>query len=240
MRVLAISHVAYEHLGSLETELRRVGANIESVDACVANLAAIDPISPDLIIVLGGPVGVYQTDAYPFVADEIHLLTARIDAKRPTLGICLGAQLIAAAMGAKVYPGAQGIEIGWALVLPTADIWRYPGFATLINGTERFLHWHGDTFDAPRGAIRLAETEKYPNQAFALEDFGLALQFHPEVTANMLEQWYVGHAAELAQHQIDVRALRAESRIFAPKLEESARRFWRDWINAGFRLTAAP
>lgn len=240
MRVSAITHVAYENLGSLETELIRAGAHIVSIDASTANLSAIDPVSPDLVVVLGGPIGVYQAHAFPFLAEEIELLNARIDAKRPTLGICLGAQLMAAALGANVYPGAQGSEIGWGPVTPSSDLRSYASLTTLINGTERFLHWHGDTFDLPLAATRLAQTDKYLNQAFALEDFALGLQFHAEVTAETLERWYVGHAGELAHHCIDVTKLRSESRTVAPKLEETARRFWRDWIAANFRLAAAP
>lgn len=238
--MLTISHVAFEDLGSLGHELVDAGASIERFDACVADLSAIDALSPDLVVVLGGPIGVYQSDAYPFIADEIHLLRSRLDAKRPTLGICLGAQLMAAALGAKVYPGAKGAEIGWEAIEPSSDLRRFPNLASLIDGTERFLHWHGDAFDLPPGATRLARTEKYLNQAFVFEDFALGFQFHPEVAAEMLERWYVGHAAELAQHRIDVRKLRFESRVFAPKLEDSARRFWRVWIEAGFRLAAAP
>lgn len=238
MRVFAITHVAHENLGSLETELVRAGAHIENFDTSTANLSTIDPVSPDLVVVLGGPIGVYQTDAYPFLAEEIEFLKARIDAKRPTLGICLGAQLIAAALGVKVYPGDRGSEIGWGAVTPSPDLRSYASLAMLINGTERFLHWHGDTFDLPFGATRLAQTNKYLNQAFVFEDFALGLQFHAEVTVKMLERWYVGHAAELALHHIDVRKLRSESLTFAPKLEQSARRFWRDWIDAGFRLNS--
>lgn len=103
------------------------------------------------------------------------------------LGICLGAQLLAAALVAKVHPGDQGSEIGWGAVTPSSDLHRYASLVTLINGTERFLHWHGDTFELPLGATRLAQTDKYLNQAFALEDFALGLQFHAEVTAETLE-----------------------------------------------------
>lgn len=240
MRALAISHVGFEDLGSLGRELIDAGAGVESVDACTADLSAIDALSPDLMVVLGGPIGVYQSDDYPFIADEIGLIQKRIGAKRPTLGICLGAQLMAAALGAKVYPGAQGGEIGWAAVEASSDLCRFPNLARFINRTERFLHWHGDSFNLPLGATRLARSEKYINQAFAFEDIALGVQFHPEVTAEMLERWYVGHAAELAQRHIDICALRAESRRFAPRLEESARQFWRDWIEAGFQLTAGP
>jgi GMP synthase (glutamine-hydrolysing) len=102
---LVIIHVAFEDLGSLGIELTNAGFNTQVIDACTANLRAIHPLDPDLVVVLGGPVGVYEQDAYPFIEVEIELLRSRLAAKRATLGICLGAQLMAAALGARVYPG---------------------------------------------------------------------------------------------------------------------------------------
>ena len=113
---LAVTHVAFEDLGSLGIELTHAGFNIELIDACTTNMRTIDALDPDLIVVLGGPIGVYEHDAYPFIEAEIELLRSRLAAKRPTLGICLGAQLMAAALGARVYPGLHGKELDWALV----------------------------------------------------------------------------------------------------------------------------
>ena len=121
-RALAIIHVAFEDLGSLGIELTHAGFDIEVVDACTANLRAINALDPDLMVVLGGPVGVYERDAYPFIEVEIDLLRSRLAAKRPTLGICLGAQLMAAALGARVYPGMNGKELGWAPVHIGSDL----------------------------------------------------------------------------------------------------------------------
>ena len=202
-----------------------------------ADLRTIDPLSPDLLIVLGGAIGVYERDAYPFVDDEIALIRARLAAKRPTLGICLGAQLMAAALGAKVYPGSQGKEIGWAPVEAGKDAALYPAFVSLLAQSRCFLHWHRDIFELPPRARHLATTARYPNQAFAIENYALGLQFHPEVTARGLERWYVGNACELADAKIDVARLREESRRFAPELELAARRFRRAWLGETF---AAP
>jgi GMP synthase (glutamine-hydrolysing) len=230
-KALTLNHVAFEDLGSLEAELERADFAIQVEDACTANLRAIDSLAPDLLVVLGGAIGVYERDAYPFVADEIALIRARLAAKRPTLGVCLGAQLMAAALGAKVYPGSQGKEIGWAPVEAGKDAALYPAFATLLAESRCFLHWHGDTFDLPPQARHLASTLRHPNQAFAIENYALGLQFHPEVTAQGLERWYVGNACELVKAKIDVARLREDSRRFVPKLEVAARRFWRDWLS---------
>jgi GMP synthase (glutamine-hydrolysing) len=236
----AITHVAFEDLGSLGIELTHAGFNIEVIDACTTNLRVIDALGSDLMVVLGGPVGVYERDAYPFIEVEIELLRSRLAAKRPTLGICLGAQLMAAALGARVYPGAHGKELGWAPIHADSDCCVPSWFRTLLTPELRVLHWHGDTFDLPAGTARLAGTAPYANQAFVLGIYALALQFHPEVTVQGLERWYVGHASELAQAGICVRQLREESRTFGPGLETTARQFWRQWLHHVFNPIRNP
>ena len=103
---IAIRHVCFEDLGTLAPLLRDAGYDVSYLDVDSGALAPFDLLSPDLVVVLGGPVGVYQTDEYPFLLDEIRLLKARLAADRPTLGLCLGSQLIAAALGAKSRPPA--------------------------------------------------------------------------------------------------------------------------------------
>ena len=236
-KALAITHVAFEDLGSLAPALTAAGFAVETVDACTTDFHHIDPLSADLLVVLGGPIGVYEAEQYPFITQEIELIRARLLQKRPTLGICFGAQLIAAAAGARVYPGSQGKEIGWLPIHAARDSACFPAFAALLEPGLRLLHWHGDTFDLPAEADLLASTKAYPNQAFAIGRHALGLQFHPEVSAATLERWYVGHAGELAHATIDVRDLRAQSREFAPALERAARLLWKACL-ADLHLTA--
>lgn len=236
-RALAITHVACEDLGSLGTGLLHLGFAIDVIDAAVTDLHGIDPLLPDLLVVLGGPISVYESDAYPFIDDEIALLRSRLTAKRPTIGICLGAQLVAKALGSNVYPGTQGKEIGWAPVQAGADASLYPAFAELLAPNLHVLHWHGDTFDLPASCCHLAGTSAYPHQAFAVDRHGLALQFHPEVTAAGMERWLVSHACELSRHHISVPCLRAQSLRFAPVLAAAAQRFWRNWLLDVFGYT---
>jgi GMP synthase (glutamine-hydrolysing) len=191
----------------------------------------VDVLAPALLIVLGGPIGVYETEAYPFLQWELQLLRQRLAQNAPTLGICLGAQLMAAALGAPVYPGGQGKEIGWAALLPGADATACPAMAELLIPELPVLHWHGDTFDLPHGAAHLATSAQYPNQAWSIGAAILGLQFHPEVLTAELERWYVGHASELAAARIDVPRLRRDGRLFGPPLYGAARRFWRRWLD---------
>lgn len=236
MRVAEIiTHVPFEGPGTLGEALVRAGFELRTWDASTDDLAAFDPMQPDLLVVMGGPIGVYEQCAYPFLRDEIRLLSERMAARLPTIGICLGAQLMAAALGADVFPGTNGKEIGWTALVPADGATNCPGFGSFLASGVKVLHWHGDTFDLPQGAALLASSPAYQNQAFAVGATVLALQFHPEVTSLELERWFVGHACELAQAGISVARLRADSRENSPALEEAAARFWQQWLAGAFR-----
>jgi GMP synthase (glutamine-hydrolysing) len=211
---IAIRHVAFEDLGSFAPALAARGWKVRVVDA-VDGLDGIDPLAPALLVVLGGPIGAYEDDVYPFLADEMRLIEARLKASRPTLGICLGAQLIARALGARVYPNGGVKEVGWSPLALTAN----PGPLAPL-GDAPVLHWHGDTFDLPAGAELLASTSITRNQAFLWGRSTLGLQFHVEATARGLEHWFVGHAAEIgATPGVDVPTLRAQTIRFASDME---------------------
>lgn len=229
-KATALIHVDFEDFGTLEGALKDAGYAVSVVNACTADLRTPAIADSDLLAVFGGPVGVYDQQAYPFLAVELDLIRSRLAQKRSTLGVCLGAQLMAAALGASVHPGARGKEIGWSALQAGSDSALYPELSELLSPGVQVLHWHGDTFDLPTDARHLASTPMYPNQAFALGHHALALQFHPEVTARQLERWYVGHACELAAAKVDVQKFRQRSEALAPALEAAAGRFWRQWI----------
>ena len=142
---LAIRHLHFEDLGTLEPLLREMNYQVQYVDAVLDDLATLDVESPDLLVVLGGPIGAYDDALYPFLAAELQLLRRRLASARPLLGICLGAQLIARALGANVYPLGRK-EIGFA-PLTLTDAGRASPLAALEG--VAVLHWHGDQFDIP-------------------------------------------------------------------------------------------
>jgi GMP synthase (glutamine-hydrolysing) len=225
---LAIRHIHFEDLGVFEGVLANAGYEIRYHDVGVDRFEALDPLAPDLLIVLGGPIGVYETEAYPFLDDELRLLRARLGAGRPTLGLCLGAQLIAAALGARVAPMGPK-EIGFS-PLTLSDAGR-AGPLRYLAGVP-VLHWHGDAFEIPAGAENLAATPLCATQAFALGTNVLGLQFHPEVNvASGIERWLIGHAAELAGAGIDPRTLRADAGRGGDRLAEAARRALAAWLD---------
>ncbi|WP_419706423.1 glutamine amidotransferase [Promicromonospora sp. NFX87] len=223
---LAIRHVPFEDLGLLEPLLRARGFRTSYLDVPVEPLTPEAALEPDLLVVLGGPIGVYETDAYPFLAAEREAIAARVRAGRPTLGVCLGAQLVAAVLGADVVATGRK-EIGYAPLTLTAE-GRDTALAPLDG--VRVLHWHGDQFAIPEGAVRLAETPGFPNQAFAIGSHVLGLQFHLEADHTQIERWLVGHAHELASAGIDPAGIRSDAAAYGPALAEAARRTFDRWL----------
>ncbi|MBI4550610.1 MAG: gamma-glutamyl-gamma-aminobutyrate hydrolase family protein [Candidatus Omnitrophica bacterium] len=202
MRFLAVRHIRREGAGSLEEFLRSRGHALDYWDIAreFSRPVAAEPY--DAVIVLGGPMGVYEEERYPFIRMERDWLRGVIDSRKPVLGICLGAQLLASALGARVHPGTQK-EIGWSSVRLTesgasdALLSRFPGRA----GEDRttVFQWHGDTFELPRGAVRLADSALYSNQAFRYDNYVYALQFHLEMTGEMIVEWVREGGEEMAE-----------------------------------------
>lgn len=204
---IALRHLAFEDAGLLGDSLAERGVSLSYVDVGVDPLDKAALVAADLLVVLGGPIGVYETDEYPFLIEEIAAIRARLDAQKLTLGVCLGAQLIAAALDARVAPGPAK-EIGYAPIDLT-DAGRRSVLAP-FDGVN-VLHWHGDNLDLPPGAERLASTEVCPTQAFTIGTHVLGLQFHIETKPQKLESWLIGHAAELSKAGILPSTLRAQA-----------------------------
>ncbi len=227
---LVLRHVAFEGLGVLAELLREYGFVTRICEIGVEPFPAAEISECDLLIVLGGPVAVYDTEAYPFVFGEMVAISARLGSKKPTLGICLGAQFMAAALGAGVAPGSAK-EIGYA-PLTLTDEGRASPLACLEG--VNVLHWHGDSFDLPAGGKNLAFTALCPHQAFALDTYALALQFHVEVEPAALEAWLIGHAVELGKAGIDPRDIRTQAAEFGVATAEAGKRLFRAWLDGVF------
>ncbi|UAJ09049.1 glutamine amidotransferase [Polymorphobacter megasporae] len=223
---LALRHLDFEDLGVLAAPIEARGYTIRYVDVPVEGLRPEDALDTDLLVVLGGPMNVDQVDLYPWLASERAAITRRLAAGRPTLGICLGAQLIAQALGASVGRAPQ-FEIGW-IPLTLNDAGRASPIAVL-EGLQ-VLHWHGYAFDLPAGAVGLASTPLCSQQAFKIGDTVLALQFHPEIDLVEFEHWLEGNADDLAGHGIEAEALRRETQEYGATTAAAARAMVDTWL----------
>ena len=202
-----------------------------------ADLHDIDPLSPDLLLVMGGTMGVYEAGRHPFLLQEMKILKARLEKDLPTLGICLGAQLMAGALGAAVFKGPQGPEIGWHPLTLTPEGEDHP-VQHLGAAKTNMFHWHGDTFDLPPDAKLLASSRLYDYQAYQIGRCGLGLQCHPEVQdAQGLIEWYDVMAAK-GEITADYAALlREQTAQHIENLKQQSRRFFLAWLAAvGFDL----
>jgi len=190
VNVLIIKNVSVEGPGTIEDHLR-----IGNIPSTIIDLERGHPF-PDTpsyshVIIMGGPMAVYEMDRTPYLTDEARLIEKAVITGKHVLGVCLGAQMLAHVLGARVYPGGAK-EIGWCDVTLTEEGMRdgcMAGLAVDGGRTAQVFQWHGDTFDLPQGAVRLASSALYPNQAFRYGDHVYALQFHIEVTPGIVHGW---------------------------------------------------
>jgi GMP synthase (glutamine-hydrolysing) len=224
---VAVRHVAFEDAGLLADLLQARGFSLRYIEAGVEKIERDTLLAADLVIVLGGPIGVYEEEQYPFLRGEIAAVRARLEAQKPMVGICLGAQLMAYALGAEVKPGPEK-EIGWAPVELT-EAGKQSVLAPLQD--VPVLHWHGDGFGVAEGAENLAKTRVCPHQAFRIGRHALGLQFHIEANPARIEQWLIGHAVELGKAGIDPRDIRKQTLELGARPAEAGRKVFEAWLD---------
>jgi GMP synthase (glutamine-hydrolysing) len=209
-RALIVRHVPREGAAGYLQPIEAAGYQIDRVDVASPDFAGVDLCDPDLLIMMGGPMGVYEQDRHPWISLQIEKLAARLEADRPTLGVCLGSQMIAAALGARVYPGGH-MELGFAPV--------------------RVLHWHSDTFDLPDNVELLASTDRYAHQAFRRGANLLALQFHAEMGEDpRFAEWLTHFWADLDTAGQCGIALRRDHDVHGPGAVAAGRAMIGEWL----------
>ncbi len=224
-RALVVRHTPSEGIAGFRAPIEAAGYTIDLLDITDPENAEVDFTAADLLVVMGGPMGVYQRAEHPWIDHEVARLGQRIALGRSTLGVCLGAQMVAAAMGARVYPGT-GAEIGFAPVALSAA-----GAASPLEHLAGvpLLHWHGDTFDLPGGVELLASTDRYAHQAFRRGPNLLALQFHPEMGEDpRITTWIEEAGAGLDSPE----QVAEEYRTLGPAAVAAGRRMIAEWLDA--------
>jgi GMP synthase (glutamine-hydrolysing) len=225
--VLAVRHLDFEDLGLLHPLLTDRGYAVNYNDVAAHGVDEKAIAAADLVVVLGGPIGANDTDRYPLIALELAALDKRVEAGKPTLGICLGAQLLARVLGADVIAG-HATEIGYSPLTLTEQGRR--SCLRHLDGVD-VLHWHNDRFEIPEGAEHLASTPICANQAFALGTHVLGLQFHLETDPGQLERWLVGHAGALAAAEIDPHTLRKQAANLGPQHRQQVSHAMEEWLD---------
>lgn len=200
--ILVLQHIACEGPGIFADILRTKDKfRLQYLKLYKDNYKSIDINKYDALIILGGPMNVDEVDKYPFLEWEISLIREAEKRNLPILGVCLGAQLIAKAFGARVYKGLSR-EVGWHKVQIT-DKGKCDKIFSMFPDEFKVFQLHSDTFDIPRRAVRLAESLLCKNQAFRIKENVYGLQFHLEVTRDMLSDWTKTYKKELTPHELD-------------------------------------
>ncbi len=210
LRIHYFQHVSFEGLGNIEEWASVNGHELSATKFYLdPTLPALD--SFDWLVIMGGPMSVYDEQKYSWLVAEKQFIRQAIAAGKTVIGICLGSQLLAEALGAKVYPNDQK-EIGWFPIEFTAEVSSHLLFSNLKNSGIVF-HWHGDTFDLPPGAVHLAHSKVCQNQAFLFQTKVLGLQFHLEMSETSLKIMIENGRSEL----IEAKYVQSEHSILNPK-----------------------
>ena len=224
---LVLRHDPAIGLGNLEQTLVEHGFALRVIDVATTDFTSIEPADAALVVVLGGEEGAYEGDLHPYIAAELDFLRERVAVEAPVFGVCLGAQLLAASLGAAVYKGPRK-ELGYLEVRPTDAGARSP--VRHMSGVP-VVQWHGDTFDLPAGVTLLASSPQYENQAFAIDDWLLAVQFHPEVTAEMHEDWVELWGYELAEHGHTAASMAADRDRYSNDMQRASRALLGEYLD---------
>lgn len=204
MKALILRHVQIEHAGIFNDVLSSKGIYIKYIDQA----ESLPQEDFDMLFVLGGYMGVYESNQYTFLNREFKIIEHFLRAQKPVIGICLGAQMLAHVLGEKVYKGQNGKEIGWYQIKKENNHKFFNGFPDKLT----VFQWHQDTFDLPKDALRIYSSDKYQNQAFVYEN-AIGIQFHIELTKDMIKEWAEAYEDDLKQENIDKNSLVKEDYI---------------------------
>jgi GMP synthase (glutamine-hydrolysing) len=225
--ILALQHVRVETPGLVQAGVEDSGGAIEVVPVFEGAPVPADLAGHQGLVIMGGPMSVYDADNHPFLHDEARLIERALRDRVPVLGICLGSQLLASVLGARVYPGAHK-EIGWYPVT-LEDAGRADPLLGPLPPTFTPLHWHGDLFELPAGAEGLARSALTRHQGFVYDHNAYGLLFHLEMTAGQLDQMVAAFAGELETAGVAPHSLLDGARVNGATAETLGRELFARW-----------
>jgi GMP synthase-like glutamine amidotransferase len=224
---LILQHEPIEGPGTIAEEIRLAGHAVRTIRLDLKEKVPTDPALFAGLVVMGGTMGVYDQSKFPYLKDEIVLLGKAVKAEKPVLGICLGAQLLAASLGAEVKAGEK--EIGWFPVHKMPDACKDPVLRRLPENFPALM-WHGDHFPLPAGAVHLLSTQKCACAGFRFGKKAYGLVPHLEMTAAMVDEMVSASRRELAAAQVEPAQILEDSSEYAEPAEELARTMWKAWL----------
>jgi len=225
--VWTIQHIECETPGTIADALKAAAISLQTVNAYKG-----EPIPKEMgaaagLVIMGGPMGVYEEDRYPFLCEEIRLIEQAVKEDKAVLGVCLGSQLLAKALGARVTKGKRK-EIGWNPVSLTEGATK-DRLWTGVEPSFTAYHWHGDVFDLPRGAEPLASSALTSCQAFRYGDRAYGFLFHMEVTEKIIAQMVRTFSQELKEERLDGQGIVRAAKDYLPRLQNTGAVVFRRW-----------
>jgi GMP synthase (glutamine-hydrolysing) len=228
--VLVLQHAASEGLGTIEDALRASGHSFQYLRTFAGDVVPENAGDASGLVIMGGPMGVYEYERYPFLRQEMKLIESFLKEEKPILGVCLGSQLLASTLGAEVKPGPRK-EIGWFPIhlheAETAEdaVWKdQPKSFTAY-------HWHGDIFDLPKSAVSLASSDLTVQQAFRYEKNAYGFLFHMEVTREQIQNMLREFDGEIRQEKLDGRAILQQSETNLPAMQKIGNAVFARWAS---------
>jgi GMP synthase (glutamine-hydrolysing) len=229
-KIYVLQHHPVENLGSIADALEGAALAWQYVHVNDGQPVPASMKGAGGLIVMGGPMGVHQTDRYPWLRDEMRLIEDAIKLNLPVLGVCLGAQILAAALGAKVERNPNGKEIGWHAIRLN-DSAKDDRLMRDLPATITPFHWHGEIFELPAGAVSLASSDKTPCQAFRHGDKAYGFQFHFEVTSRGVAAMAEAFAKDLVRENIPADRMIAQAAELIPPLEGLSDKVFSRWAS---------
>ncbi|MFY9269587.1 MAG: gamma-glutamyl-gamma-aminobutyrate hydrolase family protein [Candidatus Manganitrophaceae bacterium] len=226
-KVIVLQHVQCETPGSISDALASRGITAQYIRLFLGEEVPKGLEGASGLVVMGGPMGVYDRREYPFLSDEMKLIEQALQQNKPILGVCLGSQLLAAALGAEVVKGEKK-EIGWHPISLTEQAATDPLFKGVVPSFTVY-HWHGDIFPLPHGAVPLASSALTRYQAFRYREKAYGLLFHMEVTEGIIREMTSTFASELEEESIDPEEIAGKTKQYLPPLQEVGKTVFGRW-----------